>query len=309
MPAFHTERSIAIDAPAERVFETIADYSTWPIWSPWLMLDSSAQVEFSDDPRSVGSGYHWSGELVGEGEMEHRQLDRHHRIDAELRFIKPVKSVNRVAFDLLSIGASTQVTWHLDGKLPFFLFFMKSNLETFIGMDYERGLRMLKEFIETGEVASRIDITGVEPVAEKRVVGVRDSSSLDDIAEVMDQAFKQVEDRFGEAGVEPSGDTLSLYLPSSDPKSKRFDFVCGYEIDDSPQVNGLSHHRLDGGRYLKVRHVGRYENLGNAWSAAYQFARYKKIKIAKRAGFEVYLNRPADTAPVDRITDVHVPVK
>ena len=36
----------------------------------------------------------------------------------------------------------------------FFLFWMRRQMELFIGMDYERGLKMLKEWIETGQILS-----------------------------------------------------------------------------------------------------------------------------------------------------------
>ena len=49
MPAFHVQRNIVIRAPAEKVFDTVADYSTWTTWSPWLGADKDATVNVSDD--------------------------------------------------------------------------------------------------------------------------------------------------------------------------------------------------------------------------------------------------------------------
>ena len=33
------ERSITIAAPAERIYEQIADFHRWPDWSPWEGVD------------------------------------------------------------------------------------------------------------------------------------------------------------------------------------------------------------------------------------------------------------------------------
>ena len=41
---------------------------------------------------------------------------------------------------------------------------MKPQMETFIGMDYERGLKMLKEWIETDKIESMTRVRG--PTAE-----------------------------------------------------------------------------------------------------------------------------------------------
>ena len=60
---------------------------------------------------------------------------------------------------------------------------------------------------------------------------------------------------------------------------------------------------------LCVEHVGSYDHLGNAWSAANQFVRYKKLKQSKLAPFEIYRNDPREVAPADRRTEIHLPLK
>ncbi|MEM8912019.1 MAG: SRPBCC family protein, partial [Planctomycetota bacterium] len=67
MPAFHIQRSSVINASREAVFDAIADYGTWPTWSPWLGIDADAKVTTSDEPASVGGNYQWSGPVVGAG--------------------------------------------------------------------------------------------------------------------------------------------------------------------------------------------------------------------------------------------------
>ena len=65
MPAINVRRSIQIQASPETVFNTVSDFGSWETWSPWLRIDPEAKVTISDDPRSVGSTYRWSGEVVG----------------------------------------------------------------------------------------------------------------------------------------------------------------------------------------------------------------------------------------------------
>lgn len=45
-------------------------------------------------------------------------------------------------------------------------------MKTFIGMDYERGLKMLKEWIETGTVLSKTNARGIETVRPMRMAGI-----------------------------------------------------------------------------------------------------------------------------------------
>lgn len=75
MPKIHVAESIEIAASPERAFDVVADFGSWTKWSPWLGAEPDARVDVTDNPNSVGSGYRWSGDVVGEGEMEHVRLD------------------------------------------------------------------------------------------------------------------------------------------------------------------------------------------------------------------------------------------
>lgn len=309
MPAYHVHRSITIQASPEKVFDTVVDFGTWTTWSPWLGVDKEAAVTVSDDPRSVHSLYHWEGELVGEGELEHVALNRPQSIEDEIRFFKPFKSKSGVSFDLHPAGDGTDISWHMKGKLPWFLFWMKSNMEVFIGMDYERGLKMLRELVETGQVLSSTDVIGIEDVEAKSLVGHSNSCPIDGISAAMEKSIRSVTEKLTLAGASLDGEMISAYHPT-DLKLGRFDFVTGYELDrDAPVPAGLDRCDLPAGRVLHVRHTGSYANLGNSWSGAYQYARYKKLKIAKKDGYEIYRNSPSDTDAADLITDIYLPLK
>jgi hypothetical protein len=52
----------------------------------------------------------------------------------------------------------------MDSKQPFFQFFLKGMMTSLIGMDYERGLRMLKDYVETGSVPSTLEFPGIQEI-------------------------------------------------------------------------------------------------------------------------------------------------
>lgn len=309
MPAYHVQRSIVIKSPAERVFDTVADFGTWTTWSPWLGVDKDAEVTVTDDPRSVGSVYRWRGDLVGEGEIEHLRLDRPTCIDEQLRFLKPFKSTCGVGFDLESDGETTRIGWKMQGKLPWFMFWMRASMVNQIGMDYERGLKMLAEFIETGEVLSKIEVIGIESVEPRSVFGVRDSCSMDDVGPTMEKAFVAAIGKLSDNGIPTDGEAVSVYH-SCDLSQRRFEFTSGLatQAGGEPPA-GLSVCRLPAGKSLHVRHTGSYQNLGNAWSGAQQYARYKKLRVARRDAYEIYRNDPNQTPAAELVTDIYLPLK
>ena len=199
MPRFHVRRSTVINAVPQRVFETVSDYGTWTTWSPWLCAEPDAEVHVTEDSASVGSVYAWRGEIVGEGEIEHRRLEPPRSIEDEIRFVKPFRSQSTVSFEVESQAGGTQITWNMHGSLPWFLFWMRPQMEAFIGMDYERGLKMLKEWIEQGEIPTQTKILGVQSVGPLQMAGLRRTCPLKDVGPSMEAAFTEVEQSFAPA--------------------------------------------------------------------------------------------------------------
>jgi uncharacterized membrane protein len=65
--SYRVERSIGIEAPAERVYAHIADLKQWPAWSPWAQRDPNMEMEFSEVTTGVGAWSAWDSESEGRG--------------------------------------------------------------------------------------------------------------------------------------------------------------------------------------------------------------------------------------------------
>lgn len=309
MPRFHVDRSTQISAAPGAVFATVADFGTWTTWSPWLCAEPDAEVTVSDDSSSVGSTYAWKGEIVGEGVIEHRRLEPGRLIEEELRFVKPFPSTSKVTFEMKTVGDATEITWQMHGSLPWFLFWMRSMMEFYIGMDYERGLRMLKEWIETGVILSQTTIRGIEPVGPLRMAGVRKTCSISEIGPSMKAAVNEAVEYFQQHNLSVDGQRIAVYHDMS-IKNASFDYTSGYVLPESATVpDKLSSWSLPAGKGLCVQHVGSYEHLGNAWSAAHQYVRYKKLKQSKLGAYEIYENCPDETPAAELCTDIVVPLR
>src|SRR5688572_14360484 len=171
MPAFHVEKSIEINVSPDTVYLSISDFANWRHWSPWLILEPESKVEV----KSGGKEYSWEGKRTGSGEMKVLKENPPMRMDMVITFLKPWKSTSSVWFELKPAGRGTHLTWCMDGSLPFFLFFMKKIMTAYIGMDFSRGLGMLKDYLETGNVPSKLTFKGITPYAGCTYVGIRTS--------------------------------------------------------------------------------------------------------------------------------------
>lgn len=92
MPAYHVERSILIKAPTDKVKSILQDFQQWPAWSPWLITEPDAKLDFSAEQSVTGSSYSWEGDLVGKGSMTNTAISDT-KISMQLKFITPFKVI------------------------------------------------------------------------------------------------------------------------------------------------------------------------------------------------------------------------
>lgn len=310
MPKFNVTRSIQINAPQQKIFDTVADFGTWTTWSPWLLTEPDATVTVSENSNSVGSGYSWDGEVVGAGELEHLKLIGNERIEDEIRFLKPWKSRSDVTFDLKQTSDGTELSWGMAGSLPWFMFWMKPMMETFIGMDYDRGLKMLKEWIETGSISSKVDVRGVESVGPIRMAGVGNTCSVEQIGPDMERTMGKAKEVLAQNDL-PAEQGIAVYKKFS-MKKGLFTYIAGYVIPEfaPAQIGDLEMWALPTVNAFRVDHIGCYSHLGNGWNAANQITRYKKMKQSKVGAFELYRRGPNETDnPAEYETEIYLPLK
>ncbi len=160
---FNIEKSIEINKSKTEVFQFLGNFMNWPNWSPWLSQEPDCDFSVEGNPGAISHKQSWSGAYIGAGNMVINEVKENQFIGYDLEFLKPWKSKSKVEF-VLTEGKgpeSTLVTWKMIGSLPFFMFFFKKMMHALVGNDYDRGLSMLKEHLETGQVNSKVIKVGL----------------------------------------------------------------------------------------------------------------------------------------------------
>lgn len=309
MPSYHVQRTISIDKDIKSVRDVLTNYQDWPKWSPWLFMEPTAKLEYRGDAGVAQHGYKWNGDVVGSGDMILTSVSDN-KLMMDLQFFKPFKSKAKVAFDLKSTGANqTEVTWHMDGALPIFLFFMTKMMKAMIGNDYERGLKMLKDYLEKGEVWTKSELEGVVDIAGQTYVGIRrDDVPMKKIGDAMKEDFPALVAFVQEHGLEQSGVPMSVTHKVNLVKG-----ICSFSAAipvSNPKASGkVSVGKIEPCRALKITHTGAYHHLANPWSMAENIRRNKKLKPAKQACFERYISDPGEVDEKDLVTEIYTPVR
>jgi len=310
MAAITVNKAIEIDAPIEKVRESICDYKQWTTWSPWLIAEPDARLTFNDKQGEVGASYTWDGKTTGEGEMSISEI-ADTQIDMDLTFIRPFRSKAKVSFILEEVGSSTKVSWTMYNKMAFFLFFMVKKMSIVIGMDYDRGLRMLKEYLETGSVSSKVEIHGPAKIKSQKYIGIKAKGTLAELSDLMPEHYEALSKHTAEQNVEPIGLPFSIY-EKFELETQQMQFISAFpiEADAELEADGFVIDEVAKRAAIKVTHTGAYQHLGNAWSAAVMWARANKMKTDKgMGGVELYVSDPATTDSKDIITEIYLYLK
>jgi effector-binding domain-containing protein len=309
VPKFVVEKSVTIEAPLEKVRSILADFTQWPAWSPWLVMEPEAKVTFGDTSNS----YAWDGERIGTGNMtllSEEPSNDGHCLHYQLNFLKPWTSSANVNFMLSQQNDSTKVVWTMHSSLPFFMFFMKKMMVAWVGMDYQRGLNMLKEYVELGKINSHLKFEGESKFEALTYIGINRTCATQDIGQSMEADFTQLEHFMAtHSGVE-KGTAFSIYHKWELVKG-RAQYTAAIpvksipdDLDDNMIVGEIPETRV-----YTLHHKGDYQHLGNAWSTLYAMERNKEIVCKKGIHpFEIYINSPKEVESSALITEIKFPI-
>jgi uncharacterized protein YndB with AHSA1/START domain len=148
---FVISRSALIAAPAERIFPLINDLHAHAQWSPFEKDPNMKRVH-SGAAAGKGAIYEWDGNRqVGAGRIAITDSLPPSRVALALDMSRPFEAHNKVDFVLEQDGgASTRVTWAMQGRQPFMAKLMSLfiNCDKMVGGEFERGLAKLKAIAE-----------------------------------------------------------------------------------------------------------------------------------------------------------------
>ena len=77
MLSYQVNRSIEIEKTQSEIINYLKDFTRWPEWSPWIILEPDCELTYSDEQGVVGAGYQWNGKRIGTGVMVLESTQEH----------------------------------------------------------------------------------------------------------------------------------------------------------------------------------------------------------------------------------------
>jgi ribosome-associated toxin RatA of RatAB toxin-antitoxin module len=147
--SYRVERSTTINAPAEKVYNQVADFSNYMNWNPWTKMDPEAKNTVSENSKGVGAVWSWEGKKVGKGSLTIEKAVENKSLETKLVFTAPRQDEGKGYWTFEETDGKTKVTWAMEGELGYPVGrFMGLMMEGMLGDSFEEGLTNIKEIVE-----------------------------------------------------------------------------------------------------------------------------------------------------------------
>lgn len=146
----YVSREVVINVPRQKVFDYLKFLKNQDEFNKHAMAGADRKREFKGTDGTVGYIYAWSGDKnAGVGEKEIKNIIEGKRIEAEIRFVKPMKATASIVMETESLSDNqTKVSWSNAGTLNYPINLMIPMMEKHVSKDMDTSLLNLKNILE-----------------------------------------------------------------------------------------------------------------------------------------------------------------
>ena len=143
-------REIIIPAPRQKVFDYVKMLRNQDNFNRHAMAGGEREREYKGTDGTVGFVYAWKGNKdAGEGEKEIMKIEEGKCIEAEIRFVKPMKATARIIMSTDSVSENeTRLSWSNAGRLNYPVNIMIPVMERMLPKEMDASLQTLKNILE-----------------------------------------------------------------------------------------------------------------------------------------------------------------
>lgn len=110
--SFRIEKSITVEAPAEKAYGLIGELRAWEKWNYWIANNDTMELEYGTATSGPGASYRWSG-ADGGGTATILAAQQDESVELSLDFGEQRQAT--VLWTLQEADGKTQVTWTFSG--------------------------------------------------------------------------------------------------------------------------------------------------------------------------------------------------
>lgn len=296
------ERSIDIKAPQGMVHDQVRFFKNFPQWSPWHELDRNMKTTLSGTDGEPGARYTWDGnEKVGKGQQTITGVGPDYvDMNVELAQFGSVWKLRHLSKAIDS--SNTHAVMRLDVHIPFpyNIGAMFTDIDKYLGKDYERALGNLKKRCE-GIIFKKYrgyEVMLADTIPVKYYVGVRQVVPIPDISKFYLAELPKAQEKVIGEKLSIAGGPSGLFW-AYDTIAGTADMAAAIPVVEQKKIaGGVGVFTVGGRKALVIEHFGPYELTGEAHAALEEYMAEKSLKYIAPV-IEEYVTDPTqepDTA-------------
>ena len=302
--------SKTINTDKDTLFNKVIDLRSWSDWSPWLMHEPDCSMEYSENPNEVGGSSHWDGKFIGAGSLTHKVIEDGKHIEHQLQILKPFKSQSKTTFDFEATEKGTQVTWSLEGKMPFLFRPMVRRIKEMISQDYEIGLAQLSGLLCPEDEYPEFSFLGAQEHESTSYIAAPWQGPLEEMPEAMQKGFAELFEYIESSEVAAIGQPFTLYHRVK-KRGTYFVIEMAVPVEASTESDKFQVKNINSGKFHQTQLKGSYNFLKLAWYSAISHLKMTKVKMDwSRPCVELYENDPNKIENSNElVTSIYIPTK
>lgn len=312
LPAdYEVRRSLAMQVDRRSVFARVRDLRGWRDFSPWLLHEPEARLEYSPAPDQSGGWYSWDGKAIGAGRLTHDHLVEPDRIDQTITFVRPFRTRAEVRWDFAeTAGGGTEVTWSMRGRLPFLLRFLTRPLARMMEQDFALGLALLRGTLDPDAERPQLRFCGATENPAQPTLTIPYDGDLPGLIAAMEDGFPRLTAHLEALGTAPTGPLFTAYH-KIDNQARRFACDLAVPVPEGTDPGPFTGKHLGGGRVYATEVAGSYDFLECTWYSVMAHLQMHRLRRdSRRPSLEVYVRDPGQVTDTnDLLTRLLVPIR
>lgn len=306
---FKVTRSRQINAPANLIFNQIANLKNWEKWAPWKDKDSLIKFEYPGPTDKEGDYFRFTD---SDG---NRQKLTNLTLSPDTLIVQSLSSNNHTQeykWQIKPDDKGVKLTWTVSGELDLTQRLFANQMDELMGPSMVRGLELIDRAVHND--MAKHETTVLKPVELSPTYYLYKTASckLDSLGKVMDKILPEVILYTVKNQIETNGKPFVIYN-KRDTINNSVIFSAAVPTKEKIIVNdaNILTGQTPGGLYLKVKFQGDYKYLDEVWHKAYRYINTNENLIVDttREPFELYASgHTTSLNPADWITYLYIPV-
>jgi len=306
---FKVERERKINAPANLVFNQIADLKNWEKWAPWKEKDTTMQFEYTESTNKEGDYFRFTDIDGKRQQLTNLTLAKDSLI---VQSLASNDEVQEFRWQIIPQENGVLLRWTIEGEIPPIKRFYSKQMEQMIAPAMTRGLELIDKSVHTDMDKHELMDIKTTDLSSTYYLYKSASCKIDSLGRKMDQLLPEVLLYAINNHIEMNGKPFTIYNKyDTDNNSVIFSSCIPTKekvvVKDADILTG----QTPGGHYLKLKFRGDYKFLREAWQQAYSFiASRDYMTVDKtRNPFEIYAEGHTKSLnPADWITYIYIPI-